>query len=104
MSRRLVPALLLAVGPVAAVAMPVAPARAEPTAAEVSYLNAVRGTFPGDDPTLLLVGRRMCHMLYAGDSSGDVVAVLAAEYGASTDQAGVALRAARSTLCTQPPA
>jgi len=83
-----------------------APASAWPiplTTDQTRFLNAVRGNFPGDDDQLLLVGEQMCHLLYSGQPSSAVIDTTAGQYGASSDQAAVVLRAARRTLCTQAP-
>jgi hypothetical protein len=42
-------------------------------------------------------------MLYTGQQSSTVIDSTAAQYGASPDQAGGVLHAARGTLCTQAP-
>lgn len=100
---RLVAATLVVGGMLGAVA---APAGAYPlplTSEDVNYLNAVRGVFPGDDDTLLIVGRQMCRQLYTGQPAAAVIDATASEYGASPDQATVALRAARGAYCTQAP-
>ena len=84
----------------------VAPATAGPlplTSQDVNYLNAVRGTFPGDDDQLLLVGKQMCHGLYTGQPASAVIEAAAAQYGASPAQAAGVLSAARGTMCTQAP-
>ncbi|OMC40194.1 hypothetical protein A5740_24605 [Mycobacterium sp. GA-1841] len=73
------------------------------TAEDQSFLNATRGVFPGDDDQLLTVGRQMCRLLYTGTPAQAVIDQMAAQYGASPDQAGVALRAARRSYCTQAP-
>lgn len=49
------------------------------------------------------MGREMCRLLYTGTPSSAVIDQMAAQYGASPDQAGVALRAARRSYCTQAP-
>jgi hypothetical protein len=41
--------------------------------------------------------------LYTGQSSAAVADQVAAQYGASPEQAAVVVRAARSTMCTQAP-
>ncbi|OMB92947.1 hypothetical protein A5733_17275 [Mycobacterium sp. NS-7484] len=73
------------------------------TGEDNTYLKATRGVFPGDDDQLLSVGREMCRLLYTGTPSSAVIDQMAAQYGASPDQAGVALRAARRSYCTQAP-
>jgi hypothetical protein len=73
------------------------------TSDDVNFLNQARGNFPGDDDTLLIVGKQMCRGLYTGQSPQAVIDSAASTYGASPDQAGIVLRAARGTLCTSAP-
>lgn len=73
------------------------------TAEDTSYLNAVRGNFPGDDDQLLLAGKQACRQLYGGQPASAVIGTTAAQYGASADQAAGLVSAARSTMCTQAP-
>ncbi|MDH6196776.1 hypothetical protein M2272_003429 [Mycobacterium frederiksbergense] len=73
------------------------------TSQDTMYLNATRGVFPGDDDQLLLVGREMCRMLYTGQPASAVIDQTAAQYGATPEQTGIALRAARRAYCTQAP-
>lgn len=73
------------------------------TAEDLRYLDATRGNFPGDDDQLLLAGKQVCRQLYTGQSSAAVTDQLAAQYGASPEQAAVVVRAARSAMCTQAP-
>jgi hypothetical protein len=83
-----------------------APATAWPitlTAEDTNYLNQVRGVFPGDDDQLLLVGRQICRGLMTGQGTQAVTDSTAAQYGASPDQAAVAVRAAHGTYCTSAP-
>lgn len=87
----------------AATTMPAAAWPIELTAEDTTFLNVARGNFPGDDDTLLLVGRQMCRSLYAGQSAVDVTNTIAQQYGATPDQASIVLGAARSTYCTQAP-
>lgn len=83
-----------------------APASAWPiplTSVEVNYLNGVRGNFPGDDDQLLLAGKQACRLLYTGQAAPAVVDAMAAQYGASHDQAAGLVGNARNTMCTQAP-
>jgi hypothetical protein len=62
-----------------------APASAWPlplSPGDVNYLNAVRGSFPGDDDQLLL-GKQACRLLYTGQSAQAVIDSMAGLYGAS---------------------
>lgn len=98
--------VLIAAAVGAGVMLGAGPAGAWPipyTAEDVRYLDATRGNFPGDDDQLLLAGKQVCRQLYAGQSSAAVAEQLAAQYGASPEQAAVVVRAARSTMCTQAP-
>jgi hypothetical protein len=83
-----------------------APAGAWPiplTDVDYRFLNATRGVFPGDDDQLLLAGRQICRLLYTGQHNQDAIDAMVGQYGATPDQAAVAVRAARSTYCTQAP-
>lgn len=80
--------------PAAAWPMPLSPD-------QTSFLNAVRGNFPGDDDQVLLAGLQACRQLYTGQSAPDVIRAMAAQYGASPDQAASLVSAARGTMCTQ---
>ena len=83
-----------------------APAAAWPlplTSDETNYLNAVRGSFPGDDDQLLLAGKQACRLLYTGQPASAVIDSTAAQYGAGPDQAAGVVNVARSTMCTQAP-
>lgn len=73
------------------------------TAEDIRYLDATRGNFPGDDDQLLMAGKQVCRQLYTGQPAGAVTDQVAAQYGASPEQAAVVVRAARSTMCTQAP-
>jgi len=73
------------------------------TSEDTTFLNATRGSFPGDDDTLLIVGRQMCRQLYTGQPYSAVIDSTAGEYGATPDQAAIVLRAARGAYCTQAP-
>jgi Protein of unknown function (DUF732) len=73
------------------------------TGEDNTYLNATRGVFPGDDDQLLMVGRQMCRLLYTNQPASAVIDQMAGQYGATPDQAAVALRAARRAYCTQAP-
>ncbi|MBX9918908.1 MAG: DUF732 domain-containing protein [Mycolicibacterium frederiksbergense] len=84
----------------------VAPAGAWPiplTAVENDFLNATRGNFPGNDDQLLLAGKQACRMLYTGQGVQAAIDSTAATYGASPQQAGGLVGAARNTMCTQAP-
>jgi hypothetical protein len=70
---------------------------------QVSYLNATRGSFPGDDDTVLMAGEFACRLLYTGQSPSAAIDQVAAQYGADPGQAAGALHAARGTLCRQAP-
>ena len=83
-----------------------APAAAGPlplTSEDISYLNAVRGNFPGDDDQLLIAGTQACRLLYTGQPVQAVIDSTAGQYGVSPDQASRLVRAARNTMCTQAP-
>src|ERR1700754_1889788 len=80
-----------------------APASAWPitlTQEDTNYLDQGRGVFPGDDDQLLLVGRQICRGLMTGQGTQAMVDSMAAQYGASPDQAATAVRAAHGTYCT----
>ncbi len=83
-----------------------APASAWPiplTSEDYNYLGAVREAWPADDDTLLMAGRGACHLLYSGSGTQGAIDGVAAQYGASPDQAVVVVRAARGNFCTQAP-
>ena len=83
-----------------------APAAAWPIALspdEVSFLDGVRGNFPGNDDQLLLAGKQACRQLYTGQPAQAVIDATAAGYGASPAQAAGLVNAARGTMCTQAP-
>jgi hypothetical protein len=42
-------------------------------------------------------------LLYTGQHNQDAIDAMVGQYGATPDQAAVAVRAARSTYCTQAP-
>lgn len=73
------------------------------TQQDINFLNASRGNFPGDDDTLLIVGRQMCRMLFTGQSSQAVIDSMAGQYGASPEGAAIVLGAARGNYCTSAP-
>jgi Protein of unknown function (DUF732) len=102
-SVRLIAPVLTAGTLLAATAAPAAAWPIPLTSDEIKFLNSARGTFPGDDDQLLLVGRQMCRMLYTGQGSQAVIDATAAQYAASPHQAASVLSAARGTLCTQAP-
>jgi hypothetical protein len=83
-----------------------APASAWPIPLEpgqVAFLNATRGSFPGDDDQLLMAGLFACRSLYTGQSSSAAADSVAAQYGGGPGQAAAIVRAARGNLCTQAP-
>ncbi|CAJ1506149.1 DUF732 domain-containing protein [[Mycobacterium] holstebronense] len=88
--------VLFGAGPAAAWPIPY-------TSEDIRYLDATRGNFPGDDDQLLLAGKQVCRQLYTGQSAGSVTDQVAAQYGASPEQAAIVVRAARSAMCTQAP-
>jgi hypothetical protein len=68
------------------------------------YINQARGAgFPGDDDAVLQAGMQACRALYTGQGVQGAIGTVAAQAGANPDQAGVAVRLARGTLCTQAP-
>jgi hypothetical protein len=73
------------------------------TSDQVSYLDATRGAFPGDDDARLMAGDFACHLLYSGQSSSAAADQVAAQYGAEPGQAAGAVHAAHGTLCRQAP-
>ena len=73
------------------------------TGEDTRFLNMTRGTFPGDDDQLLMAGRQVCNMLYNGRGVNGATDQLVADYGTGPSEAGVMVRAARSTYCTQAP-
>ncbi|OBG38708.1 MULTISPECIES: DUF732 domain-containing protein [Mycolicibacter] len=98
--------VLIATAIAAGAMLGAAPAIAWPipyTAEDIRYLDATRGNFPGDDDQLLLAGKQVCRQLYTGQSAGAVTDQVAAQYGASPEQAATVVRAARNTMCTQAP-
>jgi len=70
---------------------------------QVGYLDATRGSFPGDDDTRLMAGQFACHLLYSGQPSSAVIDQVSAQYGADPGQAAAAMHAAHGTMCTQAP-
>lgn len=73
------------------------------TSEDIRYLDATRGNFPGDDDQLMMAGKQVCRQLYTGQPSGAVIDQISAQYGASPEQAGIVVRAARSAYCSQAP-
>lgn len=73
------------------------------TGDDTKFLNMTRGKFPGDDDQLILAGRQACNLLYNGRGASGAIDQLAADYGTGPAEAGVLVRAARSTYCTQAP-
>jgi hypothetical protein len=93
-------ATALAVGAlIGAAAAPAAASPEQPTPEEVNFLNAVRGTYPGDDRQLVEKGEQACTMLaYTGQPESWVSGQLAAQ-GASPDQAARLVSAAHDIVC-----
>ncbi len=82
------------------------PAAAWPTPltdVEIRFLDSARASFPAGDDQLLLMGKQMCRLLYTGSSAADAIAATAGPNGATPEQAGGVLNAARATMCTQAP-
>lgn len=73
------------------------------TGDDTKYLNMTRGKFPGDDDQLILAGRQVCNMLYNGRGAAGATDQLTSDYGVGPKEAGIVVRAARSTYCTQAP-
>jgi hypothetical protein len=68
------------------------------------YINQARGAgFPGDDDAVLQAGMQACRALYTGQGVQGATGTVAAQAGVNPDQAGVVVRLARGTLCTQAP-
>jgi len=72
-SARLIATMLAAGALLGTTAVPAAAWPLPLTSDDVSFLNAARGRFPGDDDQLLMAGRQMCRLLYTGQSSSVVV-------------------------------
>jgi Protein of unknown function (DUF732) len=71
-----------------------------PTPEETNFVNAVRGTFPGDDYQLITVGDQACMMLaYRMVPPADLPGHLATQYGASPEQAANLVDAAHGIIC-----
>ena len=68
------------------------------------YINQARAAgFPGDDDAVLQAGMQACRALYTGQGAQDAAGTVAGQAGVSPDQAAVAVRLARGSLCTQAP-
>jgi hypothetical protein len=68
------------------------------------YINQARAAgFPGDDDAVLQAGMQACRALYTGQGVQGATGTVAGQAGVSPDQAGVAVRLARGSLCTQAP-
>ena len=76
------------------------PAPPPPSRAEAAYLNSVRGHYPGDDATLLKIGRGTCNMLRGGVSVNYIVPDIAAHLGISNAGADQVMDAAMGSICT----
>jgi hypothetical protein len=91
----------LAVGALLGVAAaPAAASPTHPTPEEITFLNVVRGNFPGDDHQLVTVGEQVCTMLaYRMVPPSDLPGLIANQYGASPEQAAGLVRAAHDIIC-----
>jgi hypothetical protein len=91
----------LAVGAwLGAAAAPAVASPTHPTPEEITFLNVVRGTFPGDDHQLVTVGEQVCMMLaYRMVPPADLPGHLANQYGASPEQAANLVNAAHGIIC-----
>ena len=68
------------------------------------YINQARGAgFPGDDDAVLQAGMQACRALYTGQGVQGAIGTVTAQAGVNSDQAGVAVRLARGSLCTSAP-
>jgi hypothetical protein len=94
-------ATVLAVGAsLGAAAASAAASPAQPTPEETNFVNAVRGTFPGDDRRLVQAGEQACTMFaYSGQPESWVSGQLAAAQGASPDQAARLVSSAHDIIC-----
>lgn len=72
-----------------------------PSRAEAAYLGSVRGHYPGDDATLLKMGRGTCNMLRGGVTTGYIVPDIAAHLGISNQAADQVLDAAMESICPE---
>ena len=77
------------------------PAPPPPSRAEAAYLNIVRGNYPGDDATLLKMGRGTCNMLRGGVTTDYIVPDIARHLGISNVVADQVLDAAMMTICPE---
>lgn len=66
---------------------------------QVAFLNKVRGNFPGDDDQLVTAGLQACRSLFTGHNSQQTIDDTALAYGATPEQAGILVRAARANMC-----
>jgi hypothetical protein len=100
-----VSAVALTAGALIGFADPTASAWPTPiTPEQQRYINQARGAgFPGDDDAVLQAGMQACRALYTGQGVQGAIGTVAAQAGVNPDQAGVAVRLARGTLCTQAP-
>jgi Protein of unknown function (DUF732) len=68
------------------------------------YITQARAAgFPGDDDAVLQAGLQACRALYTGQGVQGAIGTVAGQAGVNPDQAGVAVRLARGSLCTQAP-
>lgn len=96
-------AIAAAAGTLGAVAGPASAYPIPLTNDDTRFLNMTRGKFPGDDDQLMVAGRQVCQMLYAGRGASGAIDQLAADYGTGPKEADIVVRAARGTYCTQAP-
>ncbi len=68
------------------------------------YITQARAAgFPGDDDAVLQAGMQACRALYTRQGVQGAIGTVAGQAGVNPDQAGVAVRLARGSLCTQAP-
>ncbi|ORV49992.1 hypothetical protein AWC02_05285 [Mycolicibacter engbaekii] len=79
----------------------VGPTPPPPNRAEAAYLNNVRGHYPGDDATLLKIGRGTCIMLRGGTSTDYVVHDVAAHMKITAAAADQVVDAAIANICPE---
>ncbi|MGO9352462.1 MAG: DUF732 domain-containing protein [Mycobacterium sp.] len=77
------------------------PAPPSPSRAEAAYLSSVRGHYPGDDATLLKIGRGTCNMLRGGVSVNYIVPDIAGHLGISNAAADQVMDAAMGSICPE---
>ena len=75
------------------------PQTGAPSAQEATYINTVRGNYPGDDAQLLKMGRGTCNMLLGGVITGYVVQDLASHEGITKQAADQLMDAAMLYVC-----